>query len=237
MRWGRRKDEEEAEETTRLVRHAAELHGVAASEVADAVLGDDDEDEPEEPRRRFRAGLWVTLGLIGGVFGLGIVGLMKLANMADKAGPAAVSGIAQLNASIAPTPQPDSTYRGTYIVFNYPGAFDQMTHPASLANTADQFGLSSRGDYHKSIMVYVEKEATPTGDSGYQWRNMNKAEYTPNPVKIMGEPATVMVKSDQSERTLYWFHSGYLVIVSATGEPGNIPAWMSTITGSLRWLP
>jgi hypothetical protein len=235
VKWLKRRSQaEEAEETRRLVRHAAQLHGIPADEVVRVVFDEDDEVEPERPRSK--VGLFITLSLIGVVFGLGIVGLMWLSNSSDKAGPTAVAGLEDLKKSIAPTPPANPTLSGIHISFVYPGVFDTVTRPAGSDGANDRYTLGSKSDYRKTIQVYVEKESSYTADSGYLFRSISTGDYTKQPVKVMGEAAVIMVKSDNSERTLYWEHAGNLVIMSATGEGNVLQGYMDVITASLRWL-
>lgn len=238
MGWFKSHREEEKELETE-VRYAAELHGVRPKEVVEAILDEDDEDELEEledDERRPRVGLWVTTGTIGVVFGLGIVALMYLANLSDKSGPKAVAGIQAVNQSIAPTPQINPTLDGTHITFVYPAVFDEIGHPPNWPNTEERYALSSKEDYRKSIEVYVEMSAVMDMDSSYIMRAQDKADYTLEAAKVMGEPAVLFVKNDQSEETLFWQHGGSLVVFSALGEAGELPGYMSIITNSLRWV-
>lgn len=237
MGWFKRKDKEE-EELEAKVRYAAELHGVRPKDVVDTVFDEDDEDleEYEEERRRPRVGFWVTLACVGVSFGLGIVFLMKLANAADKAGPVAEAGMEALQKSIAPTPAANPTLSGTHIIFTYPAVFDEVEHPANWSNTTERYTLSSKSDYRKTIQAYVENAPGGQGDSGYMYRSQDKTDYQPVSVKVMGEPALVFVKSDNSERTLYWQHAGHVVIMSAVGEPNELAGYMDVISSSLRWV-
>jgi hypothetical protein len=234
--WGRHSEEDEAEDTRRLVQHAAELHGVPTSEVVHAVLDDEDDDIEDTGRRRSHKGAWITLVVVGAMFGLVIVGLMKLANTADQAGPTAVSGLEDLKKSIEPTPQVNPTMSGTHIIFTYPAVFDLVTHPANWSNTTERYELASKSDYRKSIQVYVENAAFYTADSGYLFRSAHPTDYKPSSVKVMGETAVIMVKADNSERTLYWPHAGQMVIMSATGEGSLLQSWLDVISTTLRWV-
>ena len=242
MGWFKRKHQEEEAEFEAKVRYAAELHGVKPHDVVDTVLDEENEDdedfeEYEAGRKRSRVGLWVTLGCVGLIFGLGIVALMKLANMADKSGPVAEAGMEALQKSIAPTPVANPTLSGTHILFTYPAVFDEVQHPANWSNTTERYTLSSKSDYRKTIQAYVENAPGGQGDSGFMYRNQDKADYQPVNVKVMGEPAVVFVKSDNSERTLYWHHGGSLVIMSMLGEGSVLAGYMDVVTSSLRWLP
>jgi hypothetical protein len=170
------------------------------------------------------------------VFGLGIVGLMWLSNSSDKTGPLAVAGLEDLKKSIAPTPQVNPTLSGIHISFVYPAVFDTVARPAGSGGAYDRYTLGNKSDYRKTIQVYVEKEASYTVDSGYLFRSVSTGDYAQKPVKVMGETAVIWVKSDNSERTLYWEHAGNLVIMSATGEGNVLQGYLDVITASLRWI-
>lgn len=227
---------ERIDELERQVQHLATIHNVSAQEVADVVLDRDDEDDEldDQPRKR-RVGLWITLGVVGVVFGFGIVALMKVANMADQAGPSAVSGIQEMNASIAPSPKANPTMHGVHISFTYPAVFDDVSQLGNWSNTSERYQLVAKSDYRKTIQVYVENGVLNM-ESGYMYRSQHPDIYKPNAVKVMGEPAVIMVKSDNSERTLYWQHAGKMVVMSALGEGNDLQGYLDVIIASLRWV-
>jgi hypothetical protein len=242
MAWFKRraKEEETEDEIATLARHAAEMHGVPVKEVVDTVLGDDDEaeDDAEAPKRN-HVGIWITLVVIGAAFGLVIVFFMKLANSADQSGPVAEAGIQAVAASIAPTPRGLPGLKGHYIWFSYPAVFDTVQNAQNWPNTAERYIIGSTSDYRRQITVTVETNTpSPSDDSGYQFRTDNPSDYTPQDTKILGEPAVIMVKSDGTERTLYWAHTGMLAIVSVTSTSGtdDLAQFMSVILSNMRWV-
>jgi len=242
MGWFSRHQEEEAEETHRLVQHAAQLHGVPASEVVHAVLDEDDEelDDQEEARgSKKHVGTWVTLIVVGVLFGAGVIYMMRLAGSADNAGPTADSGPKAMQKAIQPTPTGLPTLTGQYIAFSYSGVFDSVKSLVNLPNTAERYAIGSKGDYRRSIIVTVENR-TPTldEDSGYKYRTLNPALYRAQVVKVPGGSAVVMIKSDNTERTLYFLHGERLAIVSVTSSNGTdtLEAYISAITASIRWV-
>ncbi len=251
--WLRRKHEEEAAEEKRLVVHAAQLHGVSEHEVVDAVLDRDDGDEPDddeefldeeddkegEPKRRRRVGVWITLVVVGAIFGAAIIGFEKLADGADQSGPIAGSGEQAMKQSIAPTPTSLPSYHGQYIAFTYPAAFDSVAALSNWPNTVERFSIGSAQDYRRSIQVYVEKNtAALTDDSGYEFRSEASSGYHSEATTVSGTPAVVMVKDDNSEQTLYWEHTGMLVVVSVTSTNGtdDLGSFVNVISGSLKWV-
>jgi hypothetical protein len=242
-----RKDEvdEETEDLGRLVMHAAELHGVSSKEVVDTVLDHDtgyeddeylDEELDEVPRKWWGPGVWITFVFVGGIFGLGIAGLIWLSHMAT--GPSASSGVTAFNASVAPKPLSNQTFLSPSLVFSYPGEFNTMSTEANWPNTTERYMIGSSGDYRRSISVMIESNAPMlTSDSGYQFRSEANSGYTPQNVTVSGSSAVVMVKGDNTERTLYWEHAGMLVVMSVVSTNGtdNVEQYMDTIVSSLRW--
>jgi len=223
--------------------HAAHLHDVSEHEVVDAVLDRDDEDDYElandHHERRGHAGVWITLVVVCAIFGLGIAGFMHLVYGADESGPAAGSGEEAIKQSIAPTPSTLPSLSGQYISFSYPQVFDSVKTLNNWPTTLERYAIGSTADYRRSIEVYVEKN-TPTlnDDSGYQYRNESGSGYHAEAIKVAQEPAMVMVKNDNTEQTLYWEHSGILVVISVTSTTGtdDVSAFLGVIEGSLRWV-
>jgi hypothetical protein len=241
MWWFRKKQEEEAEETRRLVKHAAALHGVPTDEVVHAILDEDDEDldDEEELRGRSRLGIWAMVIVVGGVFGLGIVFLFRFANGGAESGPIAVEGIEAIKKSIQPTAAALPTLTGHFVSFSYPQVFDSVKTMSNLPTTAERFSIGSKSNYRRSIMVTVEnKTATYDEDSGYKYRSMNPSLYHSESVKLSGGTGVVMIKNDNTERTLYWARGGKLVMVSVTSTNAGdaLQSYIAVIAGSIRWV-
>jgi hypothetical protein len=243
LSWFRRHQEEEVEETRKLVKYAAELHGVSAEDVAHVVTDEEDEDKAEEEEDEARGsskhiGVWVTMVFVGAMFGFGIIFLMRFTGESDLAGPGAQAAIQAVQKSIAPTPGVDPSYSGTYISFKYPSTFNDVKMQAVTGIWAEEFTINSTTNFDREIAVSVENIASAQTDSGYMYRNMTPSLYTPEKTTVMNEPAVVMVKADNTERTLYWSHGGKLVVVSITdtnaGE--DIASYMTLVTGTLRWI-
>jgi hypothetical protein len=245
MAWFKRHEEEPDDEIVQLAKHAAELHGVPVQEVVETVLGDDDDEEAEvgaesdeEAPKRRHVGLWITVVCVGIAFGLVIVFFMRLANTADQSGPKAIAGIQAVETSIQPTPRGLPGLKGHYIWFSYPAVFDTVQNLANWPTTAERYIIGSTADYRRQITVTVENN-TPEAkdDSGFQFRTDNPSDYTPQSTLVMGEAATIMVKSDGTERTLYWPHAGMLAVVSVTSTSGtdNLAQFMSVIIANMRW--
>jgi hypothetical protein len=242
LSWFKHRDAEEANETRQLVRYAAELHGVSAEDVAHVVTDDDDdeadEDEDEARRGSKHIGIWATMVVVGVMFGFGIIFLMRFTSGSDSTGPNAQAAIQAVQKSIQPTPSANPSYSGTYISFNYPSTFNNVKMQPSTGIWAEQFTINSTTNFDREIAVSVENVATAQTDSGYMYRNMTPSLYTPAKTTVMNEAATVMVKADNTERTLYWEHGGKLVVVSITdtnaGE--DIASYMTLVTSTLRWI-
>ena len=240
-RFSRIEKEGEVEKTRNLVKHASQLHGVPVEEVVNTILDEDDEadeDEYENGRGAKRVGLWVTLVVVGIMFGVGIIFLMRFTNGSDQTGPSAQAGIQAVQKSAQPTPVPDPSYSGTYVTFMYPSTFNNVKMQPPTGIWAEQFTINSTTNFDREIAVSVENIATAQTDSGYMYRNMTPALYHAEKTTVMNEPAVVMVKADNTERTLYWAHGGKLVVVSITdtnaGE--DIVSYVSLVTSTLRWI-
>ncbi len=243
-------DPDEPEELVRLVQHAAELHGVTQNEVVGAVLDKDYEPTEEElddelldeeddlPTRRhwWGPGVWITFTFVGGIFGLAICGLIWLSHLAT--GPAASSGVEAFDASVAPKPLSNQTFLSPLLVFSYPGVFNNISTDSNWPNTSERYMIGSSTDYRRSISVIVETNAPLlTNDSGFQFRSEPGSGYNAQNTTVSGTPAVIMVKSDNTERTLYWEHGGVLVIMSVVSTNGtdSVEQIMDVITKSLRW--
>jgi len=217
---------------------------VPVQEVVETILdedgdGIDDRLEGDEERPNRHVGAWVTTVVIGVIFGGGIILLIHWANESDQAGPNAKAGIEAVAQSIAPTPAGLPALQGHYIAFSYAQVFDTVKALPAIPNSAERYIIGSTSDYRRSINVEVESN-TPaiTDDSGYQYRSLNPSQYQPLTTAIDSEPAAVMVKTDGTERTLYWAHGGYTVIVSLSDTTGtdNLASIMNTIVATMRWV-
>jgi hypothetical protein len=236
------------EELHRMVEHLAKLHGVSGQEVVDTVLDhhDDDHgsladeaDDLDEPKGRRRwVGPVATLGIVAAVFVAGVMVLMHIAGTADKTGPTADATMQQLKKSIAPTPALPQTFTSKYISFSYPGAFDAVRELDNWPSTLERFAIGSKSDYHRSIMVEVEKDtAHLDDDSNYRFRTLNPDQYKPVNVRLPnGEAAVVMVKNDSTEQTLFWVHAGNCVVLSVTSDgTDDLGSYLKVVEGSLKW--
>jgi hypothetical protein len=245
--WWKKREEEDKDDLERMVLSASEVHGVPPREIVGTVFDDeDDEDEAyldaELEEKKSKKGLWATLVVIGMVFGLGIVGLMKLASLTDKAGPSSSTAVAQAQANLAPpTPAQLPAMTGHEVSFSAPGVFNSFRELSPTASMTDRFDIGSTGDYRRLIVVTVDA-STPkyTADSNYEVRAEDPTDYSPTNAEVayMKEPAVVMVKSDGTERTIFWEHDDNMVIVSVTdtNPRDSIPDYVTTILSTLRWI-
>jgi Na+-transporting methylmalonyl-CoA/oxaloacetate decarboxylase gamma subunit len=235
MSWWRRGKEED-EQMDRMVKHAAELHGVSTSQVVDAVL---EEDEDDDYRGGSHKGVWITFIGVGIVFGIGIIFLMRFVNGAVESGPEAKKTIEEARASTKPAPSALPSLTGLKVTFDYPREFDNVSRVRN-ASGIEQYMLTSANNLTSKVAVVVEE--LPSGnledESGYSWRAMKTAPYQKSVATYRNEPVVMMLKKDGTERTLYWVHRGMVLIISGTdpGGGGSLEQYVNTIVGSLRWF-
>lgn len=218
-----------------MVQHAAQLHGVSNQDVVETLL---DEEEEYEGRGR-RPGLWITFAVVGVIFGVVVVAIMKFINGPVTAGPSVSAQIEQDKQSAQPTPDAPSLM-GLKVAFSYPSALSDVERVRNAAGI-EQYLLRTRGD-GASVQIAVEVDNLPSGqltdDSSYQFRTLKSADYTRTSIKMAGEPAVLMTKQDNTERTIFWVHKGLELTISGTtsGAVQEMTGYMDTITKSLRWL-
>jgi hypothetical protein len=244
--WWYGREAEESDELERMVLEASELHGVPPKKVIKTVFEDEDDldeeellddDDEDEEKPRSKVGLWVTIVFIGVFFGGAIVVLMWLSKLSDKAGPEANNYLQQTVKSIAPSPPAVPMLAGLYILFQYPPVFNNVQALPNLPTTSERYMIGSSADYHRTISVMVDKFGSLAGDSNYLVRQEDPSEYTPDNIKVEGEPAVVMVKGDGTEQTLFWAHAAHVVVVSIDSNNGtdNLAKYMAVVQTSLRW--
>ncbi|HEY2003917.1 MAG TPA: hypothetical protein VGH44_02270 [Candidatus Saccharimonadia bacterium] len=241
------------DEMRKMVHHLAELHGVTPEHFVKTVAeGKEPEDghnrevaeaevEEGEGRRRrlWRPGVWVTLGVVGAVFGFCIVFLLNFVNGAVSAGPDQSKVLGEAKASIAPSSSVLPSIKGLHISFSYPQTFSDSRPVRDIKAGLEGYVLLQHDGSGAQIAVTVSK--LPSGqlqdDSGYLWRTAVSKDYEPaSPTKVLGEPAEIMVKKDGSEHTLYWAHAGMLVTVAVTSTSGgDLAGYLRTVQDSLWW--
>ena len=234
MSWLKKMQDEE-EELGRMVQHAAELHGVSNKDVVDVLL---DEEEEYEGRSRHRPGVWITLVMVGVVFGVAVVAILKFVNGPVVAGPSVQSQIEDSKQSAQPSPDMPSL-EGLKVSFSYPNALSDVSRVRNAAGI-EQYLLRTKGD-GASVQIAVSVDSLPSGnladDSSYQFRTLKSAGYTRSDIKMFGEPAVLLTKQDNTERTIFWPHKGMELTISGTttGDFSNLTSYMATISNSLRW--
>ena len=241
------------EEIKYRVRHAAELHGVPASEVVAEVEDeelpdelpedmdyDDDDEDVLAPRIWGRRFAWLTsLMVVGGLLGAIIVGVLKFINGPVEAQPKVLAE-EQVAAVPSVTPPATNQLSGLNIFMTYPGNFDQVSQVKTDPGSLEQYNLGSKGNYHHMIAVEVRPmtSGSMTEDANYRVRQMHPNEYTQAVQVVGGEPVAVLSKADGTEATLFWAHGGkYLLTVSITSSDtkDDIKAWMDVVRSGLRW--
>jgi hypothetical protein len=238
MAWFRRREEEE-EDIKHLAQHAVELHGVPVQEVVHAVLDEADDDLDDEDSRGSKVGILVTLGVVGIAFGLGIVFLIHLTSTADQRGPDAEAGPKAMKQKIAPTPAALPSLVGQFISFSYPQVFDAVKNLGNWPTSVERYSIGSAGNYRRSIIVTVEKN-TPNfeDDSGYKYRSLNPSLYHSQAVKTLAGQGMVMIKNDNTERTLFLIHGAKMAVISvtSTNSGDDLLQYVGVIANTVRWV-
>ncbi len=196
--------------------------------------------EPVKPRHS--KGKWVawTLAMVG--VG-GAVGAVIILGLKFIDGPVVTKPddpvLSKSQAATVATPEVNQL-AGLYVTFNYPGVFDQMSQAKGDANTLEQYMLSSKSGFSRSIASSVRK--LPTGiandDSGYRFRKLNPQDYEEQVTKLAGETVNVLTKKDHTENTLFWAHQNMILSVSITSNDphDDLVDFMRTVESKLRWV-
>ena len=210
----------------RSFQHASDFHGAP---------GDETNAPPEPRRRRHWLRYVIILVLVGAVIGFVLVALIKLLN-----DPVVSAGT---TAVVAQTPAPATpslnTLTGLTIEMNYPSSFDEVARVSNTSSAIEQYVISSKAEYRRSIAVTVFPLPTNKvdDDASYKYRLINPDLYTLTTAKVGSEAVSLMTKSDHTERTLFWAHGGKLLIVSitSTASGDNVNDFMSVVMPTIRW--
>ena len=190
-----------------------------------------------KPRRRW-IGFLAGMALVGAVFGGAIIGLMRFVNGSVE-GTTTASGLNQVKASVAPKPAPPNRLGGVAIEFDYPPVFNLVASLKNDATAIEQYTISSKNDYRRTIAVSVHPLASALidDDSSYKFRLINPATYTMTPGKVNTEPVMLAKKTDGQELTLFYVHGQAIAAVAITSSiPGDdLAGYMTTVQNSLRW--
>ena len=186
-------------------------------------------------KQRFGKTILILI-LVGGIFGLAIVFLMKFVD-----GPVSgkvQSGLSQAKASAAPTAQPPQLLSHLEFSLEYPSNFDQVAQIKSDNRSIVQYSIGSKNDYRVSIKVNLSPSETGVmnEDSSYRLRANDTQNY--RATKITGADESVLMKKlDASEQTLFIMHNRKLLIISVTSNSTKVtPAEiMAVVSPSIRW--
>ncbi len=132
-----------------------------------------------------------------------------------------------------------NTLAGLAVELQYPVEFDVVSQLKNDANAIEQYNISSKADYRRSIGVYVR--ALPTGrledESGYRFRQQDTAQYHLIDVPAGVDKVAIMDKTDHREQTLFWIHGGKVVTICVTSSSpkDDVPAIMARIKPTVRW--
>jgi lipopolysaccharide export LptBFGC system permease protein LptF len=228
-------------------KHASGLHGARVAHVPDEVMQPEGgpgaeavetEAAPDEAEKRpgSRFAWLVALAVVGALIGLVIVVFMKFVNGPVSA--TATTTLAEVKATAAPKPTTNQL-AGLYFDMVYPGIFDQVGRLQNDTHSLEQYNISSKKDYRRTMAVSVrDLEANLLdNDSSYKFRKINPKDYKEHTDKLGGEPVAVMAKLDNTEVTLFWPHQGKILTISITSSnPNDVLAdFMTAVEPTLRW--
>ncbi|HEY6736428.1 MAG TPA: hypothetical protein VI322_01800 [Candidatus Saccharimonadia bacterium] len=232
-------------ETVSAAEGDASVAAVMAPPAAEAGVAEAAEAKPAAEARPKRRGAkwggrvaWLMAMMTVGVL-LGILIILGLKFVDGPVSSAQTLKLAQLQASNAPVPAVN-TLGGQFVELKYPGVFDQLGRSKGSVHALEAYVLSSRTSYGRQIAIEVS--ALPSNllddDSSFKFRSISSDKYTPVKTTLMGEAATIFVKPDKSERTLFWAHKGREIAVSLTTDnPGkdDLESYLQTILPTIHW--
>ena len=228
-------------------KHASTLHGAGAAvepgEAPDLVTpaaeveGNLDSPEAAPAKRPGHRFAWLAaLVVMGALVGLVIVGFMKFVN-----GPVtatATTTLADAQATVMPKPTTNQL-AGLYFDMVYPAIFDQVVHLKNDSQTLEQYNISSKKDYRRTMAISVRPLASNLvdDDASYKFRHIHPETYKERTDKLGGEKVTVMSKVDKSEVTLFWPHQAKLFTLSMTSSnpEDGLADYMAAVEPTLRW--
>ncbi len=226
-------------------KYAAQVHGMAAP-VAEAAQEQAAQlVEPHEAtvsdvakpaaRSGHRVGWWVSMVVIGIVFGALAVGYLKFID-----GPSvgtANNSLETARAAAAPKAPTPNMLSGLAIEFQYPGIFDVVSQVKTDNHATEQYNIGSKSDYSRTIAVSVKPLTTYDDDSSYRMRQIKKDEYRETNDKMGADPMVLMTKLDRSEQTMFWIHQSREVTVSITtnNPKDDVTEIMKMVKSTLRW--
>jgi hypothetical protein len=225
---------------------ASALHGesvvdVKAEAVAEVVqaLG----LELEKPAkaaddRRGRRPAWLMAMITIGV----AVGIIAIVFIKFVNGPVSSGAIAS---TPTPTTRPAavksglSELSGINFDMSYPAAFDQISSMKPDPQMVEQYYISSKAEYSRSLAVSVREWAAGVADedASYRFRALHPDVYTERRDKMNGLPLILMFKKDKTEATMFWAHNGKLLTVAvvSTKPTDSVEDFMKVIESNIRW--
>lgn len=137
-----------------------------------------------------------------------------------------------------PVPQP-RLLQGLYMQLEYPEQFDLLSRLSTDSTALEQYnvGMSTKRQVTLAISVRPLPSGQLEDDSSWLIRSKDKAGYQPNTEKLQGETVSIMTKSDNTEKTIFWVHEGKLLIMAlSTNDPNDdLPTILASIKPSIRW--
>jgi hypothetical protein len=129
-------------------------------------------------------------------------------------------------------------FDGTYIAFRYKGTYQAQTLPAKDADL-ELAMLVAATNYDKRLAVAVSQ--LPGGNlnnnSAYLLRKSQPGLYTSRQLTVAGAPATVWVKADNQEQTVFIPHNDKVAMLSFTtaGRFDDLNPEVAALLQTFHW--
>ncbi len=129
--------------------------------------------------------------------------------------------------------------QGTEVEMYYPEQFDLLSRLTSDKTSLEQYNLgnSSKRQQVIAISVHSLEGGNLNDDSSWRSRTLDSTHYVSNKEQVGGEVISIMTKTDNTEKTLFWPHKGRLLIIAISTNDSNddLPAMISMIKPTVKW--
>jgi hypothetical protein len=122
--------------------------------------------------------------------------------------------------------------QGTEMELYYPEQFDLLSRLTTDKTALEQYNLGNSSKRQQVVAISVRPldGGNLNDDSSWRSRSLNTTNYASNKVSIM-------TKTDNTEKTLFWPHKGRLLIIAiSTNDPNDdLPAMINMIKPTIKW--
>lgn len=229
-------------------RHEREQAAEALEAALDLPVEHHDDDSATVAEAEATTGprSWRRVLVLSTMIGVGIGGaLAAVLHYVDGPSEGQVKTLAVAEASVAPKPSlaPVNTLSGLYVTLQYPGSFTDLQRVKDGANDLEDYLMNTKSTLRAPrTTLAVEVLPLPVAgikdDPSYRLRALRPDVYTARAVTVGGETATLMVKADGTEQTLFWAHGrNELTVAIGCNQAGNetVGAAMKQVLATARW--